>query len=84
MAKEQTKYAIRKLVKAYLVFNRGREVTANEMANWINDPDNGFGLKTQVHSRYISRMFSHSRNNNGSILYDVKVIDSHPKKYRLD
>lgn len=84
MAKEQTKFAVRKLVKAYLVFNRGREVTASEMANWINSPDNNFGLKTQVHPRSISRMFNHSQYNNGSILYDVEIIKGHPTKYKLN
>ena len=83
MSKEQTKYAVRKLIKAYLVFNRGREVTSKEIANWINNPDNNFGLKTNIPSNTISRMINHSRHNNGSILYEVEKTCNKPMKFML-
>lgn len=83
MAKEQTKLLTRKLVKAYMVFNRGKEVTANEMAQWINDPNNNFGLKTRVDSKSISRMINASRWNNSSILYGIEIKENHPNRYVL-
>lgn len=84
MAKEQTNLVVRKLVKAYMVFHRGREVTGREIANWINNPDNNFGLKTTVYPKTIARMINHSRHNSGSILYDVEKTCDHPMKFRLN
>lgn len=83
MVKEKTNFAVRKLVKAYMVFHRGREVTGREIANWINDPDNNFGMKTTVHPKTVSRIINHSRYNTGSILYGVEKTCNHPMKFRL-
>jgi hypothetical protein len=83
MAKEMTKYAVRKLIKAYFVTHRGREVSSKEIANWINDPNNNFGLKTRVDSKVITRMINHGRFNGGSILYDIEKTNAHPHKFML-
>lgn len=83
MAKEQTKYAVRKLIKAYFVTHRGKEIGSREIANWINDPNNNFGLKTQVDSKVISRIINHGRFNTGSILYDIEKTHEHPNKFML-
>ena len=83
MARDMTKFAVRKLVKAYFLFNRGREVTGREIANWLNNPENNFGLKTNISPNTISRMLNHSRYNTSSILYGIERTSEHPMKYKL-
>lgn len=83
MAKDKTKFAVRKLVKAYFLFNKGREVTSREICNWLNNPENNFGLKTNIAPNYISRMINHSRHNSSSILFGIERTCEHPMKYRL-
>ena len=60
------------LIKAYLLFNKGKACTADEIAEWINT--GGFGLNQySLHPKTVSYHVNGARYNNHSTLYDVKV-----------
>lgn len=62
---------IRTLIKAYLVFNKGKKCSGKEIADFINT--NKFGLaKHNVHPAEVYRMIV-GGNQIGHILYDVKI-----------
>ena len=63
---------IRTLIKAYLLFNKGKKCTAHEIAEFINT--NGFGLNQySLHPKRVSHMINSARWNNSNILYGVQV-----------
>ena len=64
------KAKVRTLIKAYLIFNKGKKCSGKEIANFINT--NKFGLaKHNVHPAEVSRMVA-GGNSMGHMLYDVK------------
>ena len=63
---------IRTLIKAYLVFNRGKRCTAGEIADFINN--NGFSLNQySLHPTRVSHMINSARWSNSNMLYEVRV-----------
>ena len=42
MVKDSTRVKVKLLIKAFLVMNQGKEVTSQEIVNWVNG--NHFGL----------------------------------------
>jgi len=70
---------IRTLIKAYLVFNRGKRCTAKEISEWING--NKFNLnQSLVNPNLIGRLLYMGKYSKGHILNEVNV----EKKYNLN
>ena len=72
------------IIRCYLLLNKGKDCTANEIARWISF--NGFAFRDGVSSHNVSNEIR--RNNKGDrLLQDVIVTDrtnNSPKKYRID
>ena len=65
------KAKVRTLIKAYLVFHKGKKCSGKEIAEFINT--NKFGLATHnVHPAEVSRMVA-GGNSIGHMLYDVQT-----------
>ena len=80
MARDTRDTKLRTLIKAYLVFNRGKKVTAKEISEWINS--NNFCLnRSIVNSRIISRLIYAGKYNPGHILYDIEDETVNNLKY---
>lgn len=73
MAKRNmTDTKIRTLIKAYLVFHRGRKCSGDEISEWINN--NGFGLNQRsVEPKTISHHIRSGMYEMGHILYGVNI-----------
>lgn len=72
MAKEYSKVKVRTLIKAYLVFNKGKHCTAKQISEWINSE--WFGLnRSLVNPRVVARMISNDRYQRSNILSEVNV-----------
>lgn len=80
MAKEYTKVRIRVLIKAYLVFNKGKRCTAKMISEWINS--HRFGLNGKaVYPKTISYHISQGKYNPSNILNEVNVEKKHNLNY---
>ena len=68
------------LIKAYLVFHKGKKVTAKEISEWING--NYFGLnRTIVNGSVIGRLLYKGMNNRNHILSEVECETVNNLKY---
>ena len=80
MAKDYRDTKIRTLIKAYLVFNKGRKCTAKDISAFINE--NGFGLnRTLVNARVIGHMLRKGRCQRNNILSEVECETINNLKY---
>ena len=80
MAKDYKDVKVRTLIKAYLVFNRGRKVTAKQISEWING--NYFGLnRSLVNARVVAQALSKGIYNRNHILYEVECERVNGLKY---
>ena len=80
MSKEYTKVRIRVLIKAYLVFNKGKRCTAKMISEWINSE--WFGMnRSLVNPRTIARMISSERCQKANILSEVQCEKVHNLSY---
>ena len=80
MARETVNTKLRTLIKAYLVFNRGKKATAKEISEWING--NNFCLNNaKVNANVIGRMLYANRSNRHHILGDVEMEKFHNLYY---
>jgi len=80
VARDTRDTKLRTLIKAYLVFNRGKKVTAKEISEWINS--NNFCLnRSIVNSRIISRLIYAGKYNPSHILYDIEDETVNNLKY---
>ena len=71
MSKEYTKVRIRVLIKAYLVFNKGKRCTAKMISEWINSE--WFGMnRSLVNPNIVARMINSERQQRGNILSEVQ------------
>lgn len=78
MSKRIRDTKLRTLIKAYLVFRKGKKVTAKEISDWING--NSFSMNNAtINPGVISYLIRQSKFNNGSMLYDVRS----EKRYNL-
>jgi len=72
MVRNEVDTKIRTLIKAYLVFNRGKKCTAAEIAEFINN--NGFSLnKYSLHPTRVSHMINSAKWNQSSMLYGINI-----------
>ena len=66
MAKETVHMKIRVLIKAYLVFNKGKKCTSKEISEWINS--GWFGLnRSLVNANVIGRLINANRFTSSNI-----------------
>ena len=80
MVKDYRDTKIRTLIKAYLVFNKGKKCTAKDISAFIND--NGFGLnRTLVNARVIGHMLRKGRCQRNNILSEVECETINNLKY---
>ena len=71
MAKETVNLKIRTLIKAYLVFNKGKKCTAKEISEWINS--HWFGLnRTLVNANKIGRLINSNRFTSSNMMSEIK------------
>ena len=71
---------LRTLIKAYLVFHRGKRCTAKEISEWINS--NNFCLnRNVVNPNIIARLIYAGKYSPSHILYDVKSETIYNLKY---
>jgi hypothetical protein len=71
MAKETVNLKIRTLIKAYLVFNKGKKCTSNEISEWINS--HWFGLnRTLVNANKIGRLINSNRFTSSNMMSEIK------------
>ena len=72
MAKDYTNVKVRTLIKAYLVFHKGKKCTAKQISEWINSE--WFGMnRSLVNARVIGRMINAERYQKSNILSELKV-----------
>ena len=72
MARKIIDTKVRTLIKAYLVFNKGKKCTAKEIAEWINT--GGFALNQySCHPKTIAYHVNRAKYNVKSQLYGVRV-----------
>ena len=72
MVKKIVDTKVRTLIKAFLVFNKGKKYTAKEICDWINN--NSFALnQCSVDPKAVSYHVRGARYNNAHMLYDVRV-----------
>ena len=80
MVKKIRDTKLRTLIKAYLVFNRGKKITAKEISEWISS--NNFRLnRSIVNPRIISRLIYAGKHNPNHILYDIECETVNNLKY---
>lgn len=80
MVKEYRDVKLRTLIKAYLVFNRGKHCTSKEISGWIND--NYFGLnRTLVNPSIIAYLLRKGRAQRNHILSEVECETVNNLKY---
>ena len=85
MSKKIRDTKIRTLIKAYLVFHRGKRCTAKEISEWINC--NQFNLNhCLVNANIISRLIYAGKYVPSHILYDVEssVRSDNRKEYGVN
>ena len=72
MAKTTRNLKVRTLIKAYLVFNKGKHCTAKQISEWINS--GRFHLnKSHVHPNLVSKLIINDRYSSSNMLSDVMV-----------
>jgi hypothetical protein len=72
MARKIIDTKIRTLIKAYLIFNKGRKVTASEIAEFINTND--FSLNQyNLHPIRVSHMINTAKLRKSNMLHDIQV-----------
>ena len=72
MAKETVNLKIRTLIKAYLVFNKGKRCTAKEISEWINS--GRFGLnRSLVNANVIGRLINANRFTSSNMMSEIKT-----------
>ena len=75
MARETVNLKIRTLIKAYLVFNKGKKCTAKEISEWINS--GWFGLnRTLVNANKISRLINSNRFTSSNMMSEINYEKS--------
>jgi len=80
MAKNTRNLKVRTLIKAYLVFNKGKHCTAKQIAEWINS--GRFCLnKSQVHPNLVSKLISNDRYSSSNMLSEVMVEKRENRNY---
>ena len=80
MAKTTRNLKVRTLIKAYLVFNKGKYCTAKQISEWINS--GGFCLnKSQVHPNLVSKLIANDRYSSSNMLSDVLVEKCDNRNY---
>lgn len=71
MSKDLVNAKLRALIKAYLVFNRGRKVSSKDISDWINGEY--FGLnRSLVNARVVGHLLSKGVYNRNHIFYEVE------------
>jgi hypothetical protein len=72
MAKDTVHMKIRVLIKAYLVFNKGKRCTAKEISEWINS--GWFGLnRSLVNPNVIGKLISSGRYVSTNMLSELQT-----------
>ena len=72
MVKKIVDTKLRTLIKAYLVFHKGKKCTAKEIAEWVNTND--FKLNQyNLHPTRVSSLVNSGKWNTSHILYGVNV-----------
>ena len=72
MAKETVHMKIRVLIKAYLVFNKGKKCTSKEISEWINS--GWFGLnRSLVNANVIGRLINANRFTSSNMMSEIKT-----------
>ena len=80
MAKETVNLKVRTLIKAYLVFNKGKKCTAKEISEWINS--HWFGLnRTLINPNKIGRLINANRFTSSIMLSEIKSEKSGNLRY---
>ena len=80
MAKPVRDTKLYTLIKAYLVFHKGKKCTAKEISEWING--NNFCLnRTLVNGSLIGRLLYKGMHNRNHILSEVECETVHNLKY---
>lgn len=80
MSKKIRDTKVRTLIKAYLIFNRGKKCTAKQISEWINSER--FSMNNViVNPRLISYLISSGRYNPSHMLYDVECENRHNLNY---
>lgn len=80
MAKETVNIKVRTLIKAYLVFNKGKKCTAKEISEWINS--HWFGLnRTLINPNKIGRLINANRFTSSNMLSEIKSEKSGNLRY---
>jgi len=78
MAKTTRNLKVRTLIKAYLVFNKGKPCTAKQISEWINS--GRFCLnKSQVHPNLVSKLITNDRYSSSNMLSDV-MMEKHDNR----
>ena len=71
MAKDTVHLKVRTLIKAYLIFNKGKKCTAKEISEWING--HWFGLnRSLVNPRVVGHMINREKYQSANILSEVQ------------
>ena len=71
---------LRTLIKAFLVFNKGKKQTAKQISNWINSGN--FCLNGSLcNPRLVAYLIKNGKYNPGHIFYDVKSEEKNGLKY---
>ena len=80
MSKKIIDTKARTLIKAYLIFHRGKKCTAKEISEWING--NPFALnRSGVEPRMVARYIYAGRYSNNHVLNDVQMEKEHNLTY---
>ena len=77
--KDMVRTKIRTLIKAYLIFHKGKRCTAKQISEWINSE--WFGLnQSLVNPRVIGNIIRKERYQKANILSEIQV----EKQYNLN
>ena len=80
MAKTTRNLKVRTLIKAYLVFNKGKHCTAKQISEWINS--GWFYLnKAQVNPNVVSHLIRSGSYDSSNMLSDVLVEKRENRNY---
>ena len=71
---------VRTLIKAFLVFNKGKKFSAKQICEWINSYRFGLNGKA-VYPKTISYHISQGKYNPSNILNEVNVEKKHNLNY---
>ena len=72
MAKPMRDAKLRTLIKAFLVFNRGKRFTAKQISDWINGEWFGFN-RSLINARVVGQMLARERHQSSNILSEVQM-----------